>query len=369
MAATLLAEVNPNGNIQAVVESDDHACYFHLFAAPATQLGMKSVWVRNHTRAPEAYEVERLRSGLPSRNPALHCHHAAGQIVLAPQDLRVVWLPEGNGAALYERDDILAIIPPWSGTKGFHGYARDNIGRGPVAWELGPSNALCERFKQAQSYWRKWQDKEFWPSVQSSQISQLERVFGRHTKYYAIDGGKWPPKAMVRFARKDRTILVTVGVALRPQPNVEMATETPEQLRRIELGAVLPGNWSEDAIQGFGRYVSGQTDLPWTDYTWLGPGHTLGCDSWQNKDHTIALLQHQHSGAPRIALDGLLGDPVNVLWFIPISEDERQIAIDQGSAHLASRLPADRWQRGITTTRLTDRCACRAVRSRRQAGM
>jgi len=34
MAETLLEEVNPNGNIQAVVESDDDVCYFYLFAAP-----------------------------------------------------------------------------------------------------------------------------------------------------------------------------------------------------------------------------------------------------------------------------------------------------------------------------------------------
>jgi Suppressor of fused protein (SUFU) len=43
-------------------------------------------------------------------------------------------------------------------------------------------------------------------------------------------------------------------------------------------------------------------------------------------------------------LDKVLGDPVNVLWFVPISEAERQMAIDQGSEHLASRLPADRWK-------------------------
>jgi hypothetical protein len=129
-----------------------------------------------------------MRSGFPSRNPACYCRDTAGRTAPAADDLRVVWLPEGNGAALYERDEILAIIPPWSGTKGFHGYARDNIGQGPVAWELGSDNVLFERFKQAQSYWQKWEDQEFWPSVQSSQISQLEKVFGRHTKYYAIDG-------------------------------------------------------------------------------------------------------------------------------------------------------------------------------------
>ena len=344
MVETLLEEVNPNGNIQAVVESDDDVCYFYLFADPDTQLGMKSVWVRNRSRAPEALEIERMRSGSPSRNPALHCRHTAGQAALAAEDLRVVWLPEGNGAALYERDEILAIIPPWSGTNGFHGYAPDNIGDGPVAWELSPNNVLFERFKQAQSYWRKWNDKEFWPSIRSSQISQLEKVFGRHTKYYAIDGGQWPPKAMVRFAWKDRTVLVTVGVALRPQPNVEMATETPEKLRRIELGAVLPGNWSEEAVKDFGRYISGQSNLPWDKYTWLGPGHTLPCDSWQNPDHTMALLQHEHSGASQIALETFLGDPVDVLWFVPISEEERQVAIDQGSERLKSCLPADRWK-------------------------
>jgi hypothetical protein len=344
MGEMLLEEVNPNGNIQAIVESDDDVCYFYLFAGPDTQFGMKSVWVGNRSRAPEVLDVERLRSGAPSPNPARHCRHKTGRAALSAQDLRVVWLPEGNGAALYEKDEILAIIPPWSGTNGFCGYARDNVGEGPVAWELSPDNVLFERFKQAQSYWRKWDDDEFWPSVQSSQISQLEKVFGRHTKYYAIDGGQWPPKAMVRFAWKDRVVLVTIGVALRPQPDVEMATETPEQLRRIELGAVLPGTWSEKAVQRFASYASGQSNLPWNNYTWLGPGHTLPCDSWQNPSHTAALLEHEHSGASRIALEKLFGDPVNVLWFVPISEEERRVAINLGSEQLKSRLPADRWK-------------------------
>jgi hypothetical protein len=148
----------------------------------------------------------------------------------------------------------------------------------------------------------------------------------------------------VRFAWKDRTILMTIGVSLRPQPNVELTTAEPEQLRRIELGVVLPANWPEEGIQRFGRYMSGQANLPWDNYTWLGPGHTLGCDSWRHRDHTKSILQHQHSGAPHITMEEFLGDPINVLWFLPISEDERQVAIDQGSEQLLSRLPADRWK-------------------------
>src|SRR5215470_7220780 len=130
MTETLLEEVNPNGNVQAVVESDEDVCYFYLFAAPDTQFETKSVWVGNSSQAPEDLEIEHLRSGSPSRNPARHCRHTEGRAAPAAEDLRVVWLPEGNGAALYERDEILAVIPPWSGTNGFCGYARDNIGNG-----------------------------------------------------------------------------------------------------------------------------------------------------------------------------------------------------------------------------------------------
>src|SRR5262249_37105605 len=144
MAETLLEEVNPNGNIQAVVESDDDVCYFYLFAAPDTQFGMKSVWVGNHSRAPEALEIERMQSGSSPRTRARHCRNPAGRASLAAEDMRVVWWQEGNGAALYERDEILAIIPPWSGNNGFYGYARGNIGDGPVAWELDPNNVLME---------------------------------------------------------------------------------------------------------------------------------------------------------------------------------------------------------------------------------
>jgi hypothetical protein len=106
---------------------------------------------------------------------------------------------------------------------------------------------------------------------------------------------------------------------------------------------VLPGNWPEEAIQSFECYISGQSNLPWTKYSWLGPGHTIPCGSWQNPDHTAALLQREHSGASEIALEMFLGDPVNVLWFVPISEEEKQVAISQGSERLKSHLPADRW--------------------------
>src|SRR5215467_1499981 len=256
---------------------------------PATSISSLLTHILGRSRSGSAIKRGRQRlsklnacgPGLPHGTP--HVTAATSQAELHPLQRIYAWSGCRKATVRRSTNETRSwpSFPPWSGTNGFHGYARDNIGQGPVAWELGSDNVLLERFKQAQSYWQKWEDKEFWPSLQSSQISQLEKVFGRHTKYYAIDGGKWPPKAMVRFAWEDRTVLVTVGVALRPQPNVEMATEKPDQFRRIELGAVLPGHWLEEAVQGFGSYISGQSNLPWNKYTWLGPGHTLPCDSWQ----------------------------------------------------------------------------------------
>lgn len=344
MAEVLLEDVNPNGNIQAVVEADEQVSFFYLCPAEGLDFETKSVWVRNHIPAPRTLDAARMKAGLPPANPATHCRHKQGAPSLSRDDLQVVWLPEGNGAALYEGDDLLAIIPPWSGYKGFAGYARDCIGDGPVAWEIGEDNVLIERFADAVTYWEQWDDEELWPSIQSRLLGRIEPVLGKHAKYYAIDGDEWPPKAIVRIPRPEGVVLVTIGVSVRPQPNVEMVTEEPESLRRIELGVLLPPQWPDDAVKRFAKYLSGQSNLPWSKYTWLGPGHTLPCDSWRNATFPFALLSHDHPALPQCPLLPLFDDPVHILWLLPITPSERQLAMDQGSAQLAARLPSARWQ-------------------------
>lgn len=343
MADVLLEEVNPNGNIQAVVEADEQVCFFYLYGAQDSDFETASVWVRNHIPAPPTLDASRMNAGLPPANPAAHCRHKQGAPPLQRDELRVVWLPEGNGAALYEGDELLAIIPPWSGFEGFAGYARDCIGDGPVAWELAADNVLVERFADAELYWQQWDDDTLWPSIQSRLLSRIEPVLGKHANYYAIDQEEWPPKAIVRIPRPEGVVLVTIGVSVRPQPNVEMSTDAPELLRRIELGVLLPPQWSDDAVKRFAKYVSGQSNLPWSCYTWLGPGHTLPCDAWQNGDFRFALLSPRHPALPGCSLAPLFDDPVNILWFLPISAAERQLAIEGGSERLAKSLPPRRW--------------------------
>jgi hypothetical protein len=52
----------------------------------------------------------------------------------------------------------------------------------------------------------------------------------------------------------------------------------------------------------------------------------------------------EHAAAPRLTLGTVFDDPVNVLWFLPITEAEREVAIDQGSDKLLEQLPTDRWK-------------------------
>ena len=149
---------------------------------------------------------------------------------------------------------------------------------------------------------------------------------------------------MVRIKRSDSIVLLTVGMSLRPQPRVEMATDQPERFRRVELGVVLPLDWPDEAIMRIASFVSAQSSLPWSQYTWLGPGHTIRCDSWRNRSFEFALLQHGHPAVPTPSLGLQFGDPVCILWAVPISAAEQQTAMYHGSKRLVEVLPLERWK-------------------------
>jgi hypothetical protein len=56
------------------------------------------------------------------------------------------------------------------------------------------------------------------------------------------------------------------------------------------------------------------------------------------------LLVREHPALPALPNGRVLGDPLTVLWFVPITEGERELAIGEGSAALERRLPRDRWR-------------------------
>ena len=58
-------------------------------------------------------------------------------------------------------------------------------------------------------------------TMQQEQLAAMEAFFGPHRKYYAIDGGGFPPKALVTGERKGSQYAFTLGNGALAQPKVE----------------------------------------------------------------------------------------------------------------------------------------------------
>ena len=340
----LIEEISPNGNVQALVEQTEYCCHFYLHGQESSAFGVKSCWVRNFRAAPEHLDVASMRSGKPPMLPRSHCRHPDGAPPFEKSELGIIWAEEGDAAALAQHGDLLAVIPSWSGTNGFHGYARDCIGDSPLCWELGTSatNVLFARYERALRFWQLWsENNNLWPRLRDELCGSLEGRFGRHSNYYAIDGGNWPPKAILQIPSSGNVVLATIGVCIRPQPKIEMHYKDPAPHRRIELGIGLDASLSDDAIKKLASYISAQSNLPWSNFTFLGKGHTIPSDvssELSGGRFPFILLVTSSLGAPSVPLPQFQGDPVRLFWMIPISESERRFAEDHGSAELINRL-------------------------------
>jgi len=309
--------------------------------------------------------------------PRTHTLNREGQPIPDPQDLRIVWLEEGNGAALIESGSnpdshtTLAIIPPWSGLEGFHGYAAECALESPLCWPMPDNPRLDQRIERASDFWQQFEstpdpfsllqpqilsayDARFTPSIQDD---TADRQHSPNHKYFSIDGGKFPPRGMVSYQDSNEMILATVGLSLCPQPAVELFTDDPRNHRRIELAIRLTGDFgnSDDPprIEQVGSQLSGLAGYPWRHFTWLGNGHTCslvdvepGCDSALLVHDAIISNLTTEPASPYLApLPEFRGDPINLLWVIPITIIEQQglqntkITIDEvlGSRSLWSR--------------------------------
>jgi hypothetical protein len=347
----LAGSVSPNGNIEAFVEQDDRCAYLYLREVDDPSLepagfGVKSCWVRNLGPAPASLSLAEMRQGLAPMMPRTSCAHPEGEAPLAEEALRIVWFEEGDAAALLEGDSVLAIVPCWSGEKGFYGYARDCTAPSPFAWPLTADNVLRDRVRAADEYWRAWCNGDPWPAVREAAVRAVAAAFGEPTNHYAIDGGTWPPLALVRCARGDSVVLVTCGMQLRPQPTVELCPSDPRSRRRIELGLAIDRrlfDLGEDAIVA---WLAGQARYPWRRLAWLGDHHTVACEAIptgpSGRAFTAMLLLRDPVDAPPVALPPFRDDPVTLLWLLPISNRERQLAETEGSAVLARLLSAKR---------------------------
>lgn len=360
----LLFQTSPYGTLDAIVQHDNQAVYFYLNQPVATSVtqsptfGTRACWVRNLDLGPLVVNETQMRQGISPMLPRNLCIHREGQTLPKSEDLRVVWFEEGNGAALIEslpgKDPvILAVIPPWSGLEGFHGYAHECAVESPLCWPMPDNPKLRQRIENAEQFWLAWKQQSATDLNSKNSIGISKTPFAEHQpsllenfdrhfftepettrrEYFSIGENSFPPCGIVRYSSASETIIATVGMSVCPQPAVELFSETPGLYRRIELAIKLTHHQKDHAeprdktIESATQKLSGLANYPWNQFTWLGPGHTCafsdvvpGCKSALLVHETQYLPNQRNSDNTNIYRD----DPVNILWMVPITESQQQ---------------------------------------------
>jgi hypothetical protein len=343
----LLDSESPYGSRRVVVEYDGSttAAYLLDHSGPVA-----ATWIANHGPAPAAVDRDVLSTGRAPEMPAEHTKHPAGRPLLDAQALQVVWLEEGDGVAIMSGGEPLAVLPGWSDmSAGLPGYSRDVIGQTPFGWSLDDAiEGLGPRISRAEQFWQ-WRGADgSWASFQQAVLGHLLARLGPGGRYWDVSGGKQPAVGVSErppTSTRGFTVLSTVGMCCQRMPVVEQSGEDAAGRSRTELAlaTTLPSAQAARIFLWLAQY-------PWREVTWLGSGHSI---PWYHEPATFplgggneALLLLDQPAAlpgpefPRLSGFTVGGDPVRWLWLIPITERERQLAIQRGSASLVNQLAA-----------------------------
>jgi hypothetical protein len=345
----LLDSECPYASRRIVVECEGTttAAYLHDKTGP-----IAATWIANHQRAPQATNLAMLSSGQAPEMPADHTKHPDGTPPIEPRTLRALWFEEGDGVAVLERGDLLAVLPGWSNmSNGMPGYSRDIIGQTPFGWSLDDAlEGLGPRTAEAEEFWR-WRAAEgAWAGFQQAVLGHLLTRLGPGARYWDVGGGRQPLVGVSErppTAHRPYTVLSTVGMSCQRMPVVEQLGEDPGAAARIELAiaTTLPSNDAARIFLWLAQY-------PWREVSWLGSGHAI---PWYHEPSTFplgggneAVLLLAKPGdligpeVPELAGFTFNSEVVRWLWIIGVSERERALAAERGPVSLVNQLAAQR---------------------------
>jgi len=350
----LVESWSPVCDIQAFAEDNGSCVYFYLWWNPGSDHAqVKSCWVCNTQPAPEEIDKAAMDRGNAPRMPRSGCCHDPAGIRLDKEKLSIVWLEEGDAAALVEDGRVLALIPGWAWREErFNGYARYAVGTAPFAWGLADAEpVLGPRVERSRAYWAAMED--YWKELQEERLAALEAFFGGpHEQYYAIDGGHFPTKALVTGRRDGVRYGFTLGVSALCQPVVEQywPHDDPAQRRRIELAFAAREDIPEERwMAALGR-LSGCTGLPWREITCLGHGHTVSFGDALPGFAAILLVDSRRlPEAPAPEFQPFMDEPVTLLWAVPITQAEYDVAVQSQEAVLPMLYQGDPAEMAVFT--------------------
>ncbi len=347
---TLLESSSPYGSRKVTVEYDGLTTAAYLRDDSSV---ISATWIANHRPAPPSTDQARLEGGSAPLMPAARTKRPGGREPLQADSLEALWFEEGDGVAILEDGRPLAVIAGWSDSgRGVPGYSRDVIGQTPFGLSLDDAMEwLAARLERSRAYWRWRQSASGWEQFQQALLGHLQPRLGPGGHYWDASAGHQPITGVTERPpgpHRPYTILSTVGMSCQRMPVVEQVLDDPSGYARIELAlaTTLP---SMQAARVFGWLAT----YPWRAVTWFGPGHSI---RWYHEPSTFPLGDGEAYGSVLLLdspgslagpeppdLSGFTfgGDPVRWLWIVPISERDRQLAKERGSATLVSRLAAE----------------------------
>ena len=345
----LLDSESPYASRRVVVEFDGATTAAYLHDAGVI---VGAAWIANHQPAPASIDLSRVDAGKAPLMPADHTKQPGGRPPLDKQALRALWFEEGDGVAIIEDGQLLAVIPGWSDmSRGMPGYSRDAMGQTPFAWSLDDAmEGLGPRADRATAFWRWRQREDSWAGFQQSMLGHLLARLGPGARYWDVGGGKQPIVGVSErppTEQRPYTVLSTIGMSCQRMPVVEQVMEDPSGTARIELAIATTMPSPEVA-----RIFLWLAQYPWRAVTWFGAGHSI---RWYHEPATFplgggteAVLLLDNPGqllgpeVPDLSGFSFSGEPVRWLWILPISERERQLAKERGATSLVNQLAAQR---------------------------
>ena len=348
---SIVFETSPYGNVDAIVEHDSRAVYFYLNESPASRqrcgrFGMRACWVRNLQKGPHVINADEMAAGIATMLPRHDCVDPELHRMPTAETLKILWLEEGTGAALVEispedqSEKTIAIIPPWSGVDGFHGYASNCANPTDVCWPMPDNPLMIKRLQNAKEFWDSWQPSD---AAQSPLEVQLPAIIESHDRRFGatpetrlqtdIPGQHFPLAKILQYRLPRYDVLVTAGLSIFPQPAVEMFVENPSEFRRIEIAVLIDRADRSTAISDGApeplppeiiNQLAGLALYPWQNFTWLGPGHSCQFKTPAG-DVGVLLTDLQASeitGLNAEKIDNFRDDEVNLLWLKAITKSD-----------------------------------------------
>jgi hypothetical protein len=322
----------------AILEYENDSVY--LYSHPHQEnLELKSLWVANTKK--RIFGKSSIKAdfdkGIQPYLPKEYCIES-GYIsdYKNEKNWHLQWGLDQNSIAVYFKNKIIAILPEWSGTSGFCGYSRGTDKESAVAWPLLEDNIQIQRFLVERDFLDSWSESN-WILRQESLVSFYEELYKGELKYFAADGGKWPPLGIHYSKSSEMEFMATVGMSQLPMPEYGMARENVHDFQRIEIAmACRP----IDDFKPLAQYLSGQASYPWHFGSHFDHGHTLPCEQLLEvgSNASFVVIVEAARFLPKVSMPLFDDGVVRLLYFLPIYESEKKFAEENTTQRLIEML-------------------------------